>query len=87
MEHKLSLYTIVKREAIRTDQIFDWLNRMTDDEIEEYYDELYAELKRIGVKQEFPQWQSTLMSKDIDRDIVYRVIRNEIQIQKENADK
>ena len=82
MEHRITINELINRKQIRSDHSFEWLNRMTDDEIQEFDDELDVELTEMGVDHTFPQWNSTVTAKYIDRDIMFRLMLNEDRIKK-----
>lgn len=75
MEHKIKIDELIKRPIIRNDQIFEFLNKMTDDEIEQYYHEIYLILENEGWDKKFPDINAGSMSKIIDTDILYNILK------------
>jgi hypothetical protein len=71
MEYTLTLKELISRPVIRNDQVCEFLNRMTDEEIEQWDKEVYAVLKEENVPEVFPDWNGAYLAKLIDREILF----------------
>lgn len=79
----LNLNDLIDRPIIRNDQIFEMLNKMTDEEIKDYYDSIEKQLEIDGVEKIFPVWNSERLSKEIDMEILYEIFKEERNKNKE----
>ena len=57
------------------------MNKMTDEEIRTFEEETEYFLESEGVPRKFPDWNAAFLSKCIDRDIIYNLLRDEKQAQ------
>jgi hypothetical protein len=72
MEYSVSIRELVKRPFIRYDKSREWMNKMTDEEIKKYYEEL----KQQTNDGDLLNGAASILTKEIDRDILYSIIRN-----------
>lgn len=66
---------LLARPIIRDDQAHEYLNKMTDQEIRTWEQEVDAILERDGVPKKFPDWNAAVMAKMIDTDILYCMLQ------------
>jgi 16S rRNA C967 or C1407 C5-methylase (RsmB/RsmF family) len=77
MEYSITIKELIKRPIIRNDQPTEFLNKMTDNEIEQWEKEVEQELLENGVKRKFPDWNAEFLSKTIDMRIFYKLFKKE----------
>ena len=75
MEYSLKIQDLVNRPIIRNDRPEEFMNKMTDDELEMMESEISDILKSNCVDKKFPDWNSAYLSKIVDRGILYRRIQ------------
>lgn len=73
MEYTIKITELVNRPIIRNDHIEEFLNKMTDEEIREWEEEVDNILVEEGVDRKFPDWNSAFLGKTIDRMILYNL--------------
>lgn len=72
MFYSIKMEDLIKRPIIRSDKAHEFLNKMTDEEIDIYYKEVYKNIKEEGIKG-YPDTNVAFLSKIIDSDILYHV--------------
>lgn len=72
MEHTIKIEELIKRPIIRNDKSEEFLNKMTDDEIRQWENEVKQNLLEQGVVQKFPDWNVAFLAKSIDTSILYK---------------
>tara|TARA_R110002050_G_scaffold79261_11_gene169421 strand:+ start:20836 stop:21075 length:240 start_codon:yes stop_codon:yes gene_type:complete len=77
MPHDITINELINREIIRDDQSEEWLNKMTDEEIDEWFEEATELCVNEGVKIKFPDINSCVLSKIIDMTILYKLSKME----------
>lgn len=75
MEHTISIEELLKREKIREDKEWEFLNKMTDDEIKKWELEIDEMLKEEGVPKKLPDWNAAFLAKIVDRNILYNLLK------------
>ena len=73
MGYSISLRELIKRPIIRNDQPHEYLNKMSDEEINQYYNEIYLVLDKDKVSLSYPDRNAAFLAKIIDHDILYRL--------------
>ncbi len=73
-EYTNSVRELIDRPIIREDFNEEWMNKMTDDEINQWDMETYAMLKDEGIT-EYPDVNGAHLSKHIDRGILYELFK------------
>lgn len=76
MNYSISMVELLGRPIIRNDQPDEWMNKMTDDEIHQWEEEVYQILRKEKVPQQFPDINAGFLAKVIDRDILYRLYKD-----------
>jgi hypothetical protein len=71
----IKIEELIKRPIIRDDKSEEFLNKMNDDEIKQWEDEIEQKLLLEGVPQKFPEWNAAFMSKEIDMGILYNLLK------------
>lgn len=69
MVYSTSIQELIWRPIIRDDQSNEWLNKMTDDEIEQYYKELDEIVKELPLEEQ----QVAYITNIIDHSIIYDI--------------
>lgn len=73
MAYKTRLQALVFRPVIRSDMPEKFLNKMTDAELLEWYDELREEFLKQGVDESMPRWKLMFEEKLIERRNIYEL--------------
>ena len=76
MEYSIKIQELIDRPIIRDDQMNEWLNKMTDNETVDYFNEMDQMLDEEGVTHHYPDRNSAQLAKLIDRDIIYRLFKD-----------
>ena len=75
MNYSLEISNLIERDLIRNDYPFEFLNKMTDQEINQWEKEVKEILLEEGVHNTFPEWNSAFLREIIDRDILYNLFK------------
>lgn len=77
MNYTLNIRTLVEREQIRSDQVCDFMNTMTDDEIKQYRLELREKiLHDIETETDsMSTYSNRHITAEIDRDILFNLFK------------
>ena len=75
MSYSIKIQDLVGRPIIREDQVEEFMNKMTDEELKIMESEISDILKSENVEQKFPDWNSSYLAKIVDRGILYRLIQ------------
>ena len=73
MEYTINLKELIARPVIRNDNTYDFLNKMTDEEINQWDKEVSEILKEEKVPEMFPDWNAAYIAKLVDRQILYEL--------------
>lgn len=73
MRYSITLQELIDRPIIRNDQPHEYMNKLTDIELDERKMEIDQILRNEGVSEEFPDWNASYLSVVIDTDIIYRL--------------
>jgi 16S rRNA C967 or C1407 C5-methylase (RsmB/RsmF family) len=71
MKYTLTIQELIQRPIIRNDNAYEFLNKMTNEEIEQWDKEVEQMLKDENVPDMFPDWNAAYLAKVIDRQILY----------------
>jgi 16S rRNA C967 or C1407 C5-methylase (RsmB/RsmF family) len=71
MKYAIKIGELIIRPVIRDDQVYEFLNKMTDEEIDQWDKEVSEMLKEENVPEMFPDWNVAYMAKLVDRQILY----------------
>jgi hypothetical protein len=76
-EYSISIYELLERPDIRDDHkdISVWMNKMTDDEISQFYEEARQMCIDEGVEEKYPDMNAAVLAKHIDRGILYKLFQ------------
>jgi 16S rRNA C967 or C1407 C5-methylase (RsmB/RsmF family) len=77
MERTIKASELSKRPIIRSDNAYEFLNKMTDEEIQQWDKETMQILKDENVPEVFPDWNSAYLAKIIDAQIIYELFCGE----------
>ena len=77
MSYTITIDELINREIIRDDYTEEWLNKMTDEEIDEWFEETYEICMNEGVEIKFPDINSSVANKLINRTILYKLSKIE----------
>ena len=73
-QYTLSVRELIDRPIIREDFNEEWMNKMTDDEINQWDKETYAMIQDEGII-EYPNVNGAHLCKHIDRGILYELFK------------
>jgi hypothetical protein len=75
--YTISIIELLDRPIIRNDQQYEWMNKMTDEELDNWQKESIEIIKDTTENYEVynGNWMLDLISKHIDRDILYRIMK------------
>jgi len=77
MAYTIGVQELLERPVIRDDfsDNDEWMNKMTDEEIKQWDNEVYQSMREDGVPEKYPEWNTTYMAKVIDRGILYKLFK------------
>jgi len=75
MVYTITIEELIKRPIIRDDKPEEFLNKMTDDEINQWGKEVEENLLASGVPKQYPDWNAAYISKMIDMGILYKLFK------------
>ena len=81
MEYSISLEELLQRPIIRNDFDEEWMNKMTDDELDQFDKESYQICLEEGTPEKFPDINSACLAKHIDRGILYNILEMGTKVQ------
>jgi hypothetical protein len=75
MEYSITLEELIQRPSIRNDYDGDgvWMNKMTNEEYDQFNEESRQICIEEGVEDKFPDINAAILSKHIDRTILYKL--------------
>ena len=74
IKYSVSITELIDRPIIRNDHGEEWMNKMTDDEIEQWHNEAYAICKADGLYKTY-ELNACHLAKHIDRGILYNLFK------------
>ena len=77
MEYTLTIKDLLERPIIRNDSDFEFMNKMTDDEIAVWKSEAETMLAEDLIFKNNPDFEIEFFHKMIDRDILYNIFKTE----------
>jgi hypothetical protein len=79
-QYSLSVQELIKRPLQRNDQPYEFMNKMNDEEIEQFEKEVKVYMELDNVSKIFPEYNAELIARFINRDIIYKVFQMETDI-------
>jgi len=76
MKHTIKIRELISRPIIRSDKPLEFLNKMTDEEIEKLDSDIETILLEEGVERKYPIWNEAAVTKMIDRDTMYNLFKH-----------
>lgn len=75
--YSISIIELLDRPIIRDDRGYEWMNKMTNEELENWEMEAIETIRNSTERFEVysGDWMPELMTKHIDRDILYRIMK------------
>lgn len=76
-EYTITITELIERPNIR-DEFEDneiWMNKMTDEELEQFDEESRLMCIEEGVEEKYPDMNAAIISKHIDRGILYKLFQ------------
>lgn len=74
--YTIKLDELLKRPIIRSDYVDEWMNKMTDDELHQFDLESRQICLEEGVLDQYPDINAAMLSKHIDRCIMYSLFKS-----------
>ena len=75
MEYTITIPDLVKRPIIRNDFKVEWMNKMTDEELQQFDKECYDMCMGDGLPEKYQNVNTGCLSKYIDRGILYNLFK------------
>jgi adenosine deaminase len=77
IKYSITIQELLERPIIRNDYFEEWMNKMTDDELNEFEKESYQICIKNGTPEKFPDINAACLSKHIDRNTLYELLKQE----------
>ena len=76
-EYSITILELLERPDIRDDfrDSDAWMNKMTDEELDQFDEESRQMCIEEGVEEKYPDMNAALISKQIDRGILYKLFQ------------
>jgi hypothetical protein len=75
--YTITIQELLERPIIRNDYNEEWMNKMTDNELNQFDKETYQMCIENGTPEKFPDINAAHLSKHIDRNILYELLKEE----------
>ena len=75
MIYSLTIEELINRPIIRSDQGYEYMNKMTDVEIQIFDREIEQILIEDDIQKVYPDWNASVLSKYIDFEILYNLFK------------
>jgi hypothetical protein len=75
--YSITIQELLERPIIRNNYNEEWMNKMTDDELNEFEKESYQICIENGTPEKFPDINAACLSKHMDRNILYELLKQE----------
>jgi hypothetical protein len=85
MEYTITIKDLLERPIIRNDSDFEFMNKMTDDEIAVWKSEAETLLAEDMIFKNNPDFEIEFFHKMIDRDILYNIFKTETNGRKKTS--
>jgi len=73
-EYSLNIETIAKRQPCRSDKELEFMNKMSDEEIETMYWDIERILVKRGVRRIYPDWENEIRTLLWLRNTLHKII-------------
>ena len=73
--YSISIIELLERPIIRDDYNEEWMNKMTNEELDQWHKETYALCVKAGTSAIYPDLNVAHLSKHIDRTILYTLFK------------
>ena len=73
--YTITIQELLERPIIRNDYNEEWMNKMTDNELNQFDKETYQMCIENGTPEKFPDINAAHLSKHIDRNILYKLLK------------
>jgi len=73
--YSITLEELLERPIIRADFNEEWMNKMSDEELSQFDRESYQFCLNEGTPEKYPDINAACLSKRIDRDILYKLMK------------
>lgn len=76
--YSITIEELIQRPVIRNNFNEEWMNKMTDEELDQFDKEAYASCIERGTPERFPDLNAAYLSCHIDRCILYKLLKEKI---------
>lgn len=73
---KISIQKLIERPLLHNDTALEVFNKMTPEERREWEESTSLKLEEEGVPHKFPDWNSAMLCREINLQILYDVLKN-----------
>ena len=73
--YSITIQELLERPIIRNDYNEEWMNKMTDEELNQFDKETYQICIENGTPEKFPDINAACLSKFVDRNILYKLLK------------
>lgn len=73
--YSITIQELLERPIIRNEFDEEWMNKMTDDELNQFDKETYQMCIENGTPEKVPDINAACLSKHIDRNILYKLLK------------
>jgi hypothetical protein len=77
--YSITIQELLERPIIRNDYDEEWMNKMTDEELNQFDRESYQACIEEGTPEKYPDINAACLSKHIDRCILYKLLKQTIE--------
>jgi hypothetical protein len=75
IKYSITIQELLERPIIRNDYNEEWMNKMTDEELNQFDEETYQICIQEGTPENYPDINAACLSKHIDRNILYELFK------------
>jgi len=75
MEYTITIQELMSRPIIRNDYDEEWMNKMTEEELNQFDKESYEICLKEGIENKYPDINAACLAKHIDRSILYKLFK------------
>ena len=77
IKYSITIQELLERPIIRNDYNEEWMNKMTDEELNQFDEETYQICIQEQTPENYPDINAACLSKHIDRNILYELLKED----------
>jgi len=78
MPYTITIQELLERPILHNRYADEWMNKLTDEELNQWDKEVYAKLIEDGTPNKFPDLNAGHLSAVIDRTILYKIFKESL---------